>query len=420
MIAVALTVAMVGLGSIASAVAEPISLRVSYAFAYRDNAYRQQVADEFMHLHPDIQIKLESNAPDCPALLQQTLRSAVTNDLPDVVASTCYPDMPTLAGRGIAVPLDQFIAGDKSWNDVGVPASALQTAQFGGKTVALPENISVEIVYYNMDLLHKARPDLKELPQTWDDILKLAQDVGRVEKGVMPIFFEYYPDSYNWSFNSLVYSFGGDVFDGNGKIAFNGDAGRHALDTLQQIGKSGMVDITSEQGRQAFQAGNVAIYVASSSLLNIFTGGAANKFELRAAPFPQSAPDGKLPSGGFGFVMTTKDPEKQKAAWAFMKFAVGPEAQTVMVTDTGFTPVNATAAGSPQFLGAFYKSRPNYLVPVEEMARIKSQNLYPGENGPKITTAIRDRLQSVVTLKRSPEEAMPDMVDAVTGLLPAK
>jgi len=405
-------------GLAATAFAEPISLRVGYAFAYRDAAFREQIAADFMRSHPDIKIKLESGAPDCPALLQQTLRAAITSDLPDIVASVCYQDMQVLAERGIARTLDTFIAADRDWKDVGLTPSAMETVKRNGETIALPENISSPIVYFNMSLVRKAKPDLKELPQTWDEILALANAVKAADTSSMPIFFEYYPDSYNWSFNGLVYNFGGDVFDTNGHIAFNGDAGGKALDILRRLGQAGMMDITSEQARQSFVAGKVAIYVASSSLLNIFSTGADNNFEMLTEEFPKSAADGKLPSGGFGFVMATKDPQKQKAAWEFLKFAVGARAQTKMVKKTGFTPVNAKAATSPEFLGEFYKQKPNYAVAVSELPRVKSMNIYPGANGPKITTVIRDHLQSVVTLKRMPSEVLPDMVRDVTALLP--
>ncbi|BBB94783.1 extracellular solute-binding protein [Bradyrhizobium elkanii] len=407
-----------GIASAASA--EPITLRVGYAFAYRDGAYRELVADEFMRRHPDIKIKLESNAIDCPALLQQILRSAITNDLPDVTASTCYPDMQLLADRGIIKPIDEFIENDKTWKEVGVADAALNTVKWHGKTVGLPEAISMVIVYYNMSLIKQAKPEINDLPKNWDEIFSLAGDVRAINKDVMPIFFEYYPDNYNWSFNALNYSFGGNVFDENGKIAFDGDAGMHALGVLQRLGKGGMVDITSVQGTQAFQAGKIAICVSSSSYLRSFSVAAESKFDLRTTPFPQSAPNGKLPSGGFGLVMTTKDPAKQQAAWEFMKFAVGPEAQTLLVKNTGFTPINTKATGSPEYLGDFYKTKPNYLAAVNSIPRVKPQNIYPGENGAKITTIIRDHLQSVVTLKRTPSEEMPDMVRDVTALLPKK
>lgn len=116
--------------------------------------------------------------------------------------------------------------------------------------------------------------------------------------------------------------------------------------------------------------------------------------------------------------ITAKDPDKIAAAWKFLKFASGPEAQMMIVKATGFTPVNTIAVKDPAYLGGYYKANPNALPAIEELPRIKIQNLYPGENGPRITTIIRDHLQSVVTLKQTPAEVLPKMVADVEKLLP--
>ncbi|MDE5445197.1 hypothetical protein GWG65_27890 [Bradyrhizobium sp. CSA207] len=89
--AMTLTGALFILGTVNCASSEQISLRVAYAFPSRDAAYREKIANEFMRRYPDFQIKLESNAADCPALLQRTLLSSMTNDLPDVAASSVIP-----------------------------------------------------------------------------------------------------------------------------------------------------------------------------------------------------------------------------------------------------------------------------------------------------------------------------------------
>ncbi|QPF90795.1 extracellular solute-binding protein [Bradyrhizobium commune] len=401
-----------------AACADPVTLRVGYAFPARDGLFRQPIIERFMQQNPDVRIVTEANAADCPALLQQLLRAAVTGDLPDVVASLCYPDMPVLAERGLLVPLDGFLASDPSWAAVGVAPGALAATEWKGKTIALPESVSTSIVYYNMDIIRKVRPDLSNLDLSWNEILSLANDIRRTAPAFVPIFFEYYPDSYNWSFHALVYSHGGDVFTPDGKIAFDGPAGQAALQLMRRFGEAGMVDMTSEQARQAFASGKIGIYVASNSRLEQLTANAGPALDIRTGPFPQSAVDGRMPSGGGGLAIMARDPAKQRAAWKYLKFALGPEAQTLMVSKTGFTPVNTIAIKDPKYLGDYFKSKPNALAGLAEVARIKSMNVYPGENGGRITAVIRDHLQSIVTLKRTPDEALPDMVRDVRKLLP--
>ncbi|WP_108522373.1 extracellular solute-binding protein [Bradyrhizobium algeriense] len=400
------------------ACADAVTLRVSYAFPARDGLFRQPLAERFMQQNPDVQIVAQANAADCPTLLQQLLRAAVTQDLPDVVASLCYPDIPVLAERGLLASLDGFVAADPSWAAVGVEPGALATTRWKGKMVAVPESVSTSIVYYNMSLIRKAHPDLSNFDLSWGEILSLAADIRKTDPTVVPIFFEYHSDSYNWSFHGLVYSHGGDVFTHDGKIAFDSAAGQAALQLMRRFGETGMIDMTTEQARQAFASGKIGIYVASNSRLEQLTANAGPRLDIRTGPFPQSAADGRMQSGGGGLAIMTPDPAKQQAAWKYLKFAVGPDAQTLMVLKTGLTPVNTIAVNDPKYLGEYYKAKPNALAAVAALARIKSMNPYPGQNGPRITTVIRDHLQSVVTLKRIPEEVLPDMVRDVEKLLP--
>ena len=405
--------------SAAAACAEPVTLRVTHAFPAREGKFRADIAQQFMAEHPDVRIKLEATAPDCGALLQQLLRAAITNDLPDVTMP-CYQEAGLLAERNLLVPLDDFVANDSAWKALGIEPGALSTTRWNGKLVALPDSVSTSIVYYNMHVVRKVRPDLSSLPQTWPEIIKLANDIKRRGGGdPMSIFFEYYPDNFNWSFNGLVYSHGGDVFSPDGKIAFNGEAGKRSLALMKEFGQAGMVDMTTEQARQAFAAGKIGIYVASNSRLAQLTANGGEQLEIRTGPYPQSAPDGKLQSGGGAIAILTRDEAKQKAAWDYLKFAVSAAAQTIMVKKTGFAPVNTRAVDSPEFLADYYKDRANDLVAIRQLPRIKSMNTYPGDNARQISTVIRDHLQAVVTLKRPPEDVMPDMVRDVERLLPA-
>lgn len=416
----AMSVTAIGMalfGIALSAQAETVTLRVTHAFPARETQFRSELAQQFMAQHPDIRIKLEATATDCGALLQQLLRAAITNDLPDV-ATPCYQEAGILAGRGLLVPLDGFIAEDADWKDLGVDAGALATAQWGGKIIALPESISTSIVYYNMNIVRQVRPDVSSLPQSWTEILSLANDIKTHGGGAMSLFFEYYPDNFNWSFNGLVYSHGGDVFTPDGKIAFDGEAGRKSLALMRAFGDAGMVDMTTEQARQAFVAGKIGIYIASNSRLAQLTANTQGQFEVRTAPFPQSAPDGKMQSGGGAIAILTGDAKKQNAAWEYLKFSVSAAAQTLMVKSTGFSPVNTNAVYSADYLADFYAAHPNDLTAIRQLPRIKSMNTYPGDKSRQISTVIRDYLQAVVTRKQAPDDAMPAMVHDVSQLLP--
>ena len=74
-----------------------------------------------------------------------------------------------------------------------------------------------------------------------------------------------------------------------------------------------------------------------------------DKFTLGTHIFPvDDKANGKLPTGGNAAIITSRDPAKQKAAWEFLKFVTGPEAQKIVVETTGYLPTNLRTPG-PEF-----------------------------------------------------------------------
>ncbi|MGL3210515.1 extracellular solute-binding protein [Bradyrhizobium sp. BR 1433] len=140
------------------------TIRVSFASAPAKGLY-QTLAQRFMEAHPDIRVILDGPAVDYDGLVQQTLRQNITKQLPDVSHQGLNQIRP-LADRGIAVPLDRFIAGDPAWKTIGVPEAMTSLARYGGKTCALPFAISVPVLFYNTDLVRKAGGDPNNLPGT--------------------------------------------------------------------------------------------------------------------------------------------------------------------------------------------------------------------------------------------------------------
>ena len=117
-------------------------------------------------------------------------------------------------------------------------------------------------------------------------------------------------------------------------------------------------------------------------------------------------------------MVLTKDPAKQKAAWALLSFAAGPEAQTIMGTQTGLLSVNRLALANPEQLGRLVAQRPNSQAAIDQLPRLTEWYAFPGSNSLKITAVIKEHLQSVLTLKRTPEDAMAAMKRDVQLLLP--
>ncbi|TKV74041.1 ABC transporter substrate-binding protein [Bradyrhizobium elkanii] len=401
---------------ILSAGARPqTTIRVCYAPASLKSLY-EALTQRFMEARPDIKVVLDGPAVDYDSLVQQTLRQNITKQMPEVSHQGLNQIRP-LADRGIAVPLDGFIADDPAWKAVGVPEAMTSLAAYGGKTYALPFAISVPVLFYNADLVKKAGGDPDRLPDDWDGLIALGKKIAALGEGIGGLYVEY--TNNGWSFQTLVGSFGGRMMsEDDKKIAFDGPAGLQALQLLQRLGREGQPAFERDQARQAFRAGTLGILFAASSALNGYQQSAAGHFELKVGPVPVSSASDKLPAAGNGIVMLTDDPEKQKVSWEYIKFAVGPAGQNVMVEATGYVPVNLAALSDPTGLGKFFDEHPEHRIATQRLAMITGWFSFPGGNNSKIIKAIEDHCYLVVSGKQDPAKALASLKKDVDALLP--
>ncbi|MGY3488125.1 multiple sugar transport system substrate-binding protein [Bradyrhizobium sp. USDA 4011] len=400
---------------ILKAVAHRVTIRVSYAPASLKSLY-EALARRFMDTHPDIMVVLDTPAADYDNLVQQTLRQSITKQMPDVSHQGLNQIRP-LADRGMAVPLDEFIARDLAWKTIGVLDVMTSLASYGGKTYGLPFAISVPVLFYNADLVKKVGGDPNSLPADWDGVIELGKKIGALGAGISGFYVEY--TNNGWAFQTLVGSFDGRMMSENErKIEFDGSAGLKSLQLLQRFEREGQPALERDQARQAFRAGTLGIIFTASSALSGYQQSAAGKFDLKVGPFPVSSANAKLPAAGNGIVMLTDDPEKQKAAWEYIKFAVGPVGQNVMVHATGYAPVNIAAINDRGGLGRFYEEHPEHLVAAQRIPMMTGWFSFPGQNNSKIIKTIEDYCRLVVLRKQDPVTALSNLRKDVDTLLP--
>ncbi|MEY9676963.1 extracellular solute-binding protein [Bradyrhizobium elkanii] len=391
------------------------TIRVCYAPASLRGLY-EALARRFMEARPDIKVVLDSPAVDYDGLVQQTLRQNITKQLPDISHQGLNQIRP-LADRGIAVPLDRFIAGDPVWNTIGVPQEVTSFASYGGKTCALPFAISVPVLFYNMDLVKKAGGDPDNLPDDWNGVIALGRKINALGEGTGGLYVEY--TNNGWSFQTLVGAFGGRMMsEDETRITFDGPAGLQALQLLQRLGKEGQPGFERDQARQAFRAGKLGILFGASSALNGYQQSAAGNFRLKVGSLPVSSASDRLPAAGNGIVMLTDDPDRQKACWDYIKFAVGTAGQTIMVEATGYVPVNLAAISNPAGLGKFFDAHPEHRIASQRIAMMTGWFAFPGENNSRIIKAIEDHCYLVVSQKQDPAAALSSLVKDVDALLP--
>jgi len=215
----------------------------------------------------------------------------------------------------------------------------VNAVKFDGHLYGLPFNKSVQILYFNRDLLNKHGV---EVPRTLDDFIAAAKKISAAEGE--PVYW-FRPDTSTYAY--WFFNMGGSYLH-DGKLVVNSPEAVRALETLVQGVQEGWAKpITSGYINQNFGKGAYGFSTDTSAGYSYYLKAA--KFDLGIATLPGN---GEHP--GYGLVQGTNlivfkdtDPAQQELALAFLNFVSSPKAQALFTAATGYVPVNLKASRPP-------------------------------------------------------------------------
>lgn len=392
------------------------TVTIEYPYPELFDRVHQTIIKQFETLHPDIKVNVRTTYDNYEDATQKVLRQAMTNTLPDITFQGLNR-FRVFVDRGIAQPMNAFIEKETDFDQKGFHEGMFNAGKFSGRIYALPFAISLPISYYNMDLVKKAGYTKDTLPRTWEEVFELAAKIDALGDDIYGMYYDY-GISGNWLWQALNFSREGSMLSPDEKkVAFDGPVGKWAIHTFaDMISKGKQPNRSRKASHTDFVSGHTGIYVTSTSLLARLTENIGGQFELVTARFPSVTSAGRLPAGGNGAMIVTRDPEKQKAAWEVIKFWCGPEGSEVVARHTGYMPPNQLAVKN---LNEFYAKNPNNMTAVQSLPHMTGWYAFPGANGLKITDIIFDGMDSIATGKATdPDAVLADMTQKVQRMLP--
>ena len=394
---------------------------IQYPYGELFNETHAQIAEAFAKVNPDITVTFRAAYESYEDGTQKVLREAITKQMPDITFQGLNR-LRVLVDRGVAMPLDEFIAAETDFEAEGFHQAMFDIGTMKDQVYGLPFAISLPIAYYNLDLVERTGGDPENLPTTWDEVFALSAKIDALGEDVNGMTYAWNITG-NWLFQAPVFSQGGAMMNPEEtEVAFGGAEGKFAVRTLAKMVTAGkMPDFREADLRATFAAGKTGIHFTSTSDLAKITGMIGGKFDLRTHLFPSvTSGIGKLPAGGNLAIILASDPEKQKAAWEVVKFWTGPEGAAIVARTTGYMPPNKKA--NEVYLKDFYRQNPNNYTAVKQLPLLTKWYAFPGKNGLKITDVIKDHMNSIVTGDRAnePDQVLEDMVSDVSKLLPER
>ncbi|MER7439515.1 ABC transporter substrate-binding protein [Micromonospora avicenniae] len=190
------------------------------------------------------------------------------NKLPSAASSGNGPDiavmhmdqLATFAARGVISELDD-VAKTLQLTEADFAPTVWQGGIYNNKRYGIPLDMHPLGFYYNKSVMEKAGLDPNKPPTTRDDFTAALTELKK--SGVQGFWISPFQFTGGMSFYSLIYQFGGSLFDAEvNKATFNADPAIEAC--------TWMVDMI-KQGHSPANVGQDAEYLALKSGKNAFT-----------------------------------------------------------------------------------------------------------------------------------------------------
>jgi len=395
--------------------AQAVQIEVAYAYSSVFDPTMEQIMAAFSKAHPEIEVKFRATYEDYEDATNTILREAVANTLPDV-SFQALNRQAILVERGIAKPLDPYIAAEPGFDAAGYHKAMLDLSTFGGQVYGLPFSVSTPIGFYNMDILRAA--GVETVPTTWDEVIDACRAVNA--RGEHDALFWHWNISGNWLLQAAMWSQGVPMIK-DGKLNMDNPEGLKALETAKAIFHDcNMKNISGGDASKQFAAGDLGMFFSSTAYVGFVDRSKTGDWAFVTGPYPGigGAPKA-LPAGGNSAMLTSgsTDPEVQQAAWEFIKFTTSGEGAAAVALTTGYIPPNKAA--NDLLMDSFYAQNPNKMTAVNQLPLLSEWFAYPGDNGLAVTQAIEDGMESILVGDADDMEALRDeMVDEVNALLP--
>ena len=295
----------------------------------------------------------------------------------------------------------------------------LNQDRIGCRQIALPPNRSIEVLYYNMDWLREL--GAPGPPATWEEFARMCraardQPFSGNPAGVRSLGFVLEEDASRAA--SMTFSRGGDFLDPAG-TSYRLDTPEltASLRLMQELATEGAVALMGEAygDQTAFNIGEALFMLRSTSGLPFVQEGVASgaDFDWGVAAPPQAGPEPVVNFYGASISVCRTTPERQLAAWLFLKWFTEPPQQARWVKASNYFPARRSTR---RLLADYLEQNPRYASAYRLLEYGKAEPSLPGYEAVRrlISRAVVKALQGAdveSTLSRLQQEAQATLQD---------
>jgi multiple sugar transport system substrate-binding protein len=269
----------------------------------------------------------------------QKFGTAVATGTGPDIASIDLVYLPYFASTGVLEDItDQ--AAELPYAD-SMSRSHRKLATYQDRTYALPFTAEASVLFYNKNLFRRAGLDPDNPPSTYAEIVSAAKQITDLGDDVHGYVIAGECAGCNvFEFTPHVWASGGEVLSDDGmKARFDTPEVTDALTFYRKLWTDGSMPQRARTDSGAFQpsaflSGKVGMSPFGAFLVPLLKDA---DFDYGVAPLPGKNGGWSSFAGG-DEIAITEDADDPEAAWEFLRWATGEEAQTVLA-EAGVTPV---------------------------------------------------------------------------------
>lgn len=360
---------------------------------------------KFNESHPNINVK--SNAMEWGDIAQKMPLAIKAGKGPDIAVGH-GDDVATYAAQGLLLKSDDVIKA-LGYSADDFPDGLMEAGSFDGSQYGVPWSVTPMGLYINKDVLRAAGLDENTVPT--DQASYLAALEALKAAGVQGEWADGYVFTGTFEFESLLWQFGGDLFNEDvTKATFNSDAGVEALTWMTDLIDKGY------SPPNVAQDGNINALIGGETAFNWngvwqTTNEALQATDWTAVPVPQIGTEKAVWSSSTHWMFPAnknQDPNKSSAAATFVKWMNDNSSEWA---STGELPAQNTVREDPALLETY----PALAPFLEELEYAHYETVSPGITNAmaEVTTAVNEAMLG----KKSPKEALDDAAEKATKLL---
>ena len=339
--------------------------------------------------------------------LNQGLRASLAGGGAPPVTMAYEDDVLEYRQGGAIVPLDKYIAhpeygvSEEEMNDMLQAILERQRLDlYDGQTLTWPHGNSSQGMYVNLDLLAEAGIDSP--PTTWDEFIEQARTF-KEETGKPYIAVG---TGLNWTYYNILRSKGIQPWDGGtGEVNFDNPESVEALEVIRTLADEDLA-VQVDDTEQEFTNARVAIEIGTTARVETKDEAVGDAFDWTVVLTPQDTDDPITTMwGGNHAILDQGDEAKHLAAWLFMRYFAGPEAQATYSSMTGYSPAVESALEDER-LAANFDEVPQKRE-VFENVFVHAEIMPPSAAARSIHDVVNNITSEVWLGRAAPEEAAP-------------